>query len=245
MTTIYPLIYSIIATSIISLASLAGVSTLIIGKAKLNSILIYLVSLSTGTLMGAAFFHLIPEALEKTSYDLVAVALISAFILFFLIEKVLKWHHHHEYMDEKHTLGHMNLLGDVVHNFLDGLIITASFMIDIRLGTLTSIAVTLHEIPQEFGDFGVLLHSGFSIKKALISNLLVAFISVLGAVVGYFMIGAYEYITPYIMAFAAGGFIYISTSDLLPEIRSESHTIKSWVGFGIFVLGIIFMSFAN
>ena len=245
MTEIYPLILTLVATLAISFLSFTGALTLIISKQKLQTILIYFVSLSAGTLMGGAFLHLIPEALNELPYSRVSSLVIVAFILFFFIEKVLRWHHHHEFVDEKHTLGHMNLIGDSVHNFLDGLIIAASFAADIRLGFITSAAVVLHEVPQEIGDFGVLLHSGYSIKKALVANLFVALISVIGALVGFLLIGASAEITPVVMALAAGGFIYISTSDLLPEIRSEMNNVKSWVSFIVFVVGIVFMSFVG
>jgi len=245
MTDIYPLLLTLFATAVISLFSLTGAVTLVFSRQRLQAILIYFVSLSAGTLMGGAFLHLMPEALTNLPYKDVSNMVIGSFILFFLIEKVLRWHHHHELIDEKHTLGHMNLLGDLVHNFLDGIIIAASFATDIRLGVLTSIAVALHEIPQEIGDFGVLLHSGYSVKKALIANLCVSLMSVVGACVGYFLVESIANITPFIMAFAAGGFIYISTSDLLPEIRSETHHLKSWISFGVFVIGIVFMSFLD
>lgn len=245
MTDIHPLLLTLMATGAISLLSFTGALTLVISKQRLHTILIYFVSLSAGTLMGGAFFHLIPEALEELPYENVSMLVIIAFILFFLIEKVLRWHHHHEFVDEKHTLGHMNLIGDSVHNFLDGLIIAASFAVDARLGFITSIAVVLHEVPQEIGDFGVLLHSGYSTKKALIANLFVALISVIGALVGFLLIDTVSDITPVIMALAAGGFIYISTSDLLPEIRSETHNVKSWISFFVFVIGIVFMSFVG
>lgn len=243
MTEIHPLLLTLIATGAISLLSFTGALTLTISKQKLHTVLIYFVSLSAGTLMSGAFLHLIPEALEELPYKDVSSMVIIAFILFFLIEKVLRWHHHHEFIDEKHTLGHMNLIGDSVHNFLDGLIIAASFAADIRLGFITSAAVVLHEVPQEIGDFGVLLHSGYSTKKALIANLFVALVSVIGALAGFLLIDSISNITPVIMALAAGGFIYISTSDLLPEIRSEAHSVKSWISFFVFVLGIVFMNF--
>ena len=137
----------------------------------------------------------------------------------------------------------MSLIGDSVHNFLDGLIIASSFIVDIRLGFITAFAVVLHEIPQEIGDFGVLLHSGYSEKKALIANLLVSGVSILGGFIGYLLIDKVISLGPIIMSFAAGGFIYIATSDLLPEIRSENHKIKSWISFLIFVSGIVLMTF--
>ena len=139
----------------------------------------------------------------------------------------------------------MNLVGDGVHNFIDGLIIAATFLIDIRLGITTSIAIALHEIPQEIGDFGVLIYAGFKRAKALILNFLVALIAMAGAIVGYFLSFYVENLIVYLLPFAAGGFLYISTSDLIPEIRKERDIKKSFVSFAFFLLGILIMYLAK
>lgn len=229
------------STFAISLGALIGIFTLAVNQEKLNKILLFLVSLSTGALMGGAFLHLLPEAAEKLAPDKLYALTLSAFIVFFLVEKVMKWRHCHNGVCNIHTFGYMNLFGDAVHNFIDGLIIAATFLADTNLGVVTSFAIALHEIPQEIGDFGVLLYAGFVKKKALIANFLVALTVVLGGIVGYFLSFALHNFIPYLLPFAAGGFIYIAASDLMPEIRKETNLKKSVVSFGIFLLGIILM----
>ena len=135
----------------------------------------------------------------------------------------------------------MNLFGDAVHNFIDGLIIAASFLIDIKLGITTTFAVALHEIPQEIGDFGVLRHAGFSKLKALTYNLLTALTAVLGGILGYFLQSSTELVTLFLLPFAAGGFLYISASDLIPEIRKELNAKKSLLNLMVFLAGILIM----
>ncbi|MFH1186594.1 MAG: ZIP family metal transporter [Candidatus Levyibacteriota bacterium] len=235
------LIFIFIATFLISLASLIGVFTLSIKEKVLSKFLLFLVSLSAGALMGGAFLHLLPEASEKLNNgDMYTIVLLS-FVLFFLIEKLLHWRHCHKKNCKVHTFGYMNLFGDAVHNFIDGLIIAATFLIDVNLGIVTSFAIALHEIPQEIGDFGVLLYSGFSRKKALISNFLVGLTAVFGGILGYFLSLQIENMTSYLLPFAAGGFIYIAASDLMPEMRKEASLKKSMISFGVFLIGILIM----
>ena len=234
-------IYILLTTFFISLASLIGVFTISIKQKVLTKYLLFLISLSAGALMGGAFLHLLPEASEKlNSQQMFSIVLVS-FTVFFLIEKILHWRHCHKGHCDVHTFGYMNLLGDAFHNFIDGVMIAATFLIDIRLGITTSLAIALHEIPQEIGDFGVLLYSGFSRKKALISNFLVALTAVFGGIIGYFLSFQIEHLTSYLLPFVAGGFIYISASDLMPEIRKETNLKKSLLSFSIFLLGILLM----
>jgi len=235
------LIFIITTTFLISLASLIGVFTLSIKEKVLSKFLLLLISLSAGALMGGAFLHLLPEASEKLDTGSLYSIVLFSFILFFLIEKLFHWRHCHKKNCDVHTFGYMNLFGDAVHNFVDGLVIAATFLIDIKLGVITSFAIALHEIPQEIGDFGVLLYSGFSRKKALISNFLVAITAVLGGVIGYFASFQIENITSFLLPFAAGGFIYIAASDLMPEIRKETSLKKSMLSFGVFLVGILIM----
>lgn len=140
-----------------------------------------------------------------------------------------------------HSFGYMNLIGDGVHNFIDGLIIAAAFLLNIKLGLVTTLAVALHEIPQEIGDFGVLLYSGWKKKKALIANFLTALTVVAGGLFGYFLAGKIDNLILFLMPFAAGGFLYIAASDLMPEIRKEPSLKKSLASFLIFLLGVLFM----
>ncbi|NMB70281.1 ZIP family metal transporter [candidate division WWE3 bacterium] len=239
------LFLTIISTVLVSLLSLSGAVLMFFLKRKLQMYLLQVVALAAGTLMGSAFLHLIPESTETLSVRSVNIILLSAFITFFLLEKILQWHHHHEYDQESHTIGYISLAGDLIHNFIDGLIIYASFYTSTALGITTAFAVILHEIPQEIGDFGVLLHSGFSKSKALISNLLVSLTSIAGGLIGYLWLEGSSALTPYITAFAAGGFIYTAASDLLPEIRHGTKQNRSWITFLIFLAGVMLMLFTE
>ena len=239
------LTYIIIVSFLIASGSLIGIFSLAVKKEFLEKILLFLVSLSAGTLMGGAFLHLMPEALEKLSgINLFSFILIS-FILFFFIEKIFHWRHCHKGICEVHTFGYINLIGDSIHNFIDGLIIAATFLIDVRLGITTSLAIAFHEIPQEIGDFGVLLYAGLKRGKALLLNFLVALTVVVGGLVGYFLSFYLESLTIYLLPLAAGGFIYISTSDLIPEIRKETNLKKSLISFAFFLIGILIMYLAR
>ncbi len=236
------LLEAIIATLIISAFSLVGVFSFAIGDKILKKITIFLVAFSTGALLGGAFFHLLPEAITGGDDLKPFIYLLFGIIIFYLMERLLKWHHCHEEEDcEIHTFTYMSLFGDGVHNFIDGLVIVSAFHISRELGFATTIAIAAHEIPQEFGDFGVLIHGGFSRIKALMWNLLSALTAVVGAIVGYLMISNIENFSLVLLPFAAGGFIYISMSDLIPELHKENNLIKSLINFLIFVLGLGFM----
>ncbi len=228
----------IFATFAISLGGLIGVFTLSIKEAKLSRILMLLVALSAGSLMGGAFIHLLPEAVEVLEPMVAFGIVLFSFVCFFFIEKLLYWRHCHKGHCDVHTFGYMNLIGDGVHNFIDGLIIAATFMTSIPLGIATTLTIAFHEIPQEIGDFGVLLYSGFDRKKALMANFLVACIAILGGVVGYFLSMYIDNFVSYLLPFAAGGFIYIAASDLMPEIRKEQSLKKTIASFGMFLVGI-------
>lgn len=235
------LIYIVIATFLISAGALVGILTLSVNQEKLEKALLFLVSLSAGALMGGAFFHLLPEALESIDQASIFNLVLFSFVAFFFIEKLLHWRHCHKEHCHVHTFGYMNLFGDLVHNFIDGLILAAAFITDTGLGIATTLAIALHEIPQEIGDFGVLLYAGFEKKKALIANYLVAMSVVVGGVVGYFLSFQVEKFMVYLLPFAAGGFIYIAASDLMPEIRKETNMKKSMFSFGIFLVGVLLM----
>lgn len=236
-----PLIYAICSTLFISLGSFAGVLTLSIKHEQLQHWLLSLVAVSAGTLLGAAMFHLLPEAAEGMDPQLLFGLVTISFVLFFFVEKVLHWRHCHEEDCELHSLGWMNLLGDSLHNFIDGLVIGAAYATSVPLGVITSIAVVSHEIPQEIGDFGVLLHAGWPIKKALLANFLVAVTSVIGAIIGFYLAAQSTVFALYLMPIAAGGFIYIAASDLIPELRKEKSGHGSIRSALLFVLGLLFM----
>ena len=231
----------LIACFLISICVWVAVLFLFFRKETLSKITMFLVSFSAGALIGGAFLHLLPEASEGMEAEKLFFVVLFAFVSFFLIEKLFHWRHCHKENCEVHSLGYMNLVGDSLHNFIDGLVIASVFMVDFKLGIITTLTIALHEVPQEIGDFGVLIHAGFNKVKALVLNYIVATTVILGGVVGYFASFYIGDVMPYLLPIAAGGFIYIASSDLMPEIREETNLKKSIISFGIFLLGIIFM----
>ena len=233
------LFFIILSTFLVSLISFIGIIFLLLKENLIDKILMILVSLSAGVLIGTAFLHLIPESLEKFNENIFIYVLIG-FILFFLIEKILHWRHCHDTKCKIHSFAYMNLFGEAIHNFIDGLIIAASFINNFSLGLATSLAVALHEIPQELSDFGVLVYGGFNKIKALFINFLIALTAVAGGLIGYYLLNS-ESVIKFLLPFAAGGFIYIAASDLIPELSKEIDIKKAFLNFGIFILGIILM----
>ena len=237
-------LYTISSVIAVSLISLVGVFTLSIKADNLKKILIYMISLSAGTLIGDAFIHLLPEAVEKEGFTkAVSLYIISGIVIFFIIEKIVCWRHCHLPItkEHKHPFAWMNLFGDSVHNFIDCLVIGASYFVSIPVGIATTIAVIFHEIPQEIGDFGVLLHGGFSIKKAILLNFITALTAILGAII-VLVIGQHaENATLFLVPFATGGFIYIASADLIPELHKETTIKKSILQLLFFVIGILIM----
>ncbi len=196
--------------------------------------------------MGGALIHLIPEASETMGVAGVAKISLLAFTGFLFLEKLLHWHHDHDPNEQtkktKKTVGYMNLLGDLVHNFIDGLVIAAAFMSNNQgLGVATTIAIFMHEVPQELGDMGVLIHAGFGRKKALVLNFLTALSAILGGIIGFSFLQQSLKLVPYLLAIASGGFIYIAASDLVPEIKEETKLRESMLALIIFVLGFSLM----
>ncbi len=240
-------LYSILSVVIVSLISIIGVFTLALNPKTLNKIIIYLVSFAAGALFGGAFVHLIPEAFEKTSSLTVSIGVLSGIVVFFIMEKFIHWRHCHMPTNKKHKhpVGFLNLFGDGIHNFVDGVIIAAAYLAGIPLGFIATIAVILHEIPQEIGDFGILLHAGFSKKKALMFNFISALLAVAGAVVALIIGARAEQIALFFLPFAAGGFIYIAGADLIPEIHKDvcakGFTTRAFWQFITFLLGIVIM----
>ncbi len=235
------ILWILLSTFLISLISFMGILFLSLKDKLLEKITLVLVALSAGALMGGAFLHLIPESMEGLKGLNMFFYILVGFIVFLLVEKVLHWRHCHKGNCDIHTFAYMSLVGDAVHNLIDGLIIAASFVTNIGLGIITSIAVVLHEIPQEIGDFGVLIHGGFKKMKAILLNFVIGLTAILGGLIGYFLSNYVESATEFLLPFAAGGFIYIAASDLIPEIRKEARLGKSLLYFGVFVLGILLM----
>lgn len=236
------LLWILVATILVSLISFLGAITLAMKEELLEKILLALVGLAAGALIGGAFLHLLPKAIEQGTWSLnnIFLSLIIGMIIFFILEKAL-WRHCHERACPIHVFAYINLVGDGVHNFIDGLIIAASFIVSIPLGLVTTLAVAVHEIPQELGDFGVLVYGGLSIKKALTLNFITALTAVVGGVTGFYLLPYFENAVIFLLPFAAGGFIYIAASDLIPELHKEVDTVKTLMSFSTFLLGIILM----
>ncbi len=244
------ILYTLISVLLVSLVSLIGIVTLFWKKKNQDEFLLLLVSLSAGTLFGGAFLHLLPEAVEKSGFTLqVSILLLAGVLVFFLLEKFIHWHHCHTPSEQvsKHLAHHpthlapLNLLGDGLHNFIDGLVIAGSYFVSIPVGIATTIAVIVHEIPQEFADFGVLLYSGLSKSRALFFNFLSAAVAIVGAVVGLVVGVRSETFVHLILPFAAGGFVYIAGSNLIPELHKECGLKDSFWHFFVLVMGILIM----
>ncbi len=210
----------------------------------LDNALFCLVGFAAGALIGGAFLHLLPETVNRSTSMDVFLVLSVGFLLFFLLEKLI-WRHCHRGKCEIHPFVYVNLIGDGVHNFIDGLVIAASFLSSVELGIVTFLAVAFHEVPQEIGDFGVLVYGGFEKSKALILNFITALTVVIGGIVGYYLSSSIGGAIVYILPFTAGGFIYIAASDLVPELHKEATPRKSLTSFGFFLLGFMFMLFAK
>jgi len=236
------LLMAILASIAISLISLLGIVIFKLKKISIKGKIISLVGLATGVLLGDAFLHLIPEAFESGG-NRIGIWIIGGMLVFFCLEKFLKWRHCHEVdCHEEEQIAWMSLSADSVHNFLDGLMIGGSFMSSPALGISTSLAIILHEIPQEIGDMAILIHGGFSVKKAALTNLLTAFFNLAGVLV-IFLIGK-GIRESSLLALTAGGFIYLAASDLIPELhRHESRAKQSLWQLITVSLGIGMMYF--
>jgi len=238
-------LYSIISVLIVSLISFSGALTLAIKKEKLKDLLIYFVSFSAGALLGDVFIHLLPEVVEEYNHSisLIFIYVLVGILTSFILEKIICWRHCHLPITKNHihNFAWMNLWGDFFHNFIDGLTIAASYLLNTGAGIATTLAVAFHEIPQEIGDFGVLLHGGFKVKKALFLNFLTALSAVLGAIVILLLNNKIELLALFLVPFAAGNFIYIASSDLIPELHKETEIKKGLIQTITFLLGVLVM----
>ncbi len=237
--------YTLVSVFAISLISFIGILTLSINERRLNRIILYLVSFAAGALLGDVFIHLIPQLIEDNSFNLkTSFSILGGIVIFFTIEKIVHWQHCHmpQTKSHSHPFAIVNLVGDAVHNFLDGLIIGASYIVSIPVGLATTIAVIFHEIPQEIGDFGVLLHGGFSKSKAILFNFLSALTSILGGVIALLASSKIPSISETLIPIAIGGFIYIAGADLIPELHKNFETKKSIFELLAFITGIMVMA---
>lgn len=239
------LVYIVLFSLLGSLGALVGGLFLLANKTIALKISHLLASFAAGTLLGTAFFDLLPEAVhesEGTGLNIFVFALLGL-LIFFFIERFIHWFHHHgeHYEREKEPSSTIPLIiiGDTVHNFIDGIVIAATFMVDFSLGIVTTLAVAAHEIPQEVGDFGLLLSKGMSRKKVLVVNVLSASVSVLGALLVFSLGSVLEGYVPVFLAVTAGFFIYIACSDLIPEIHHEKRRGFAVIESSLLVLGIL------
>jgi len=216
--------YAILSVVVVSAVSFIGIVTFFLKGSNLLHAIIYMVSLSAGALVGDAFFHMLPEVSSSGLTTGLSLYVISGIATFFVIEKLINWRHCHipSSQEHPHTFAYMNLVGDAVHNFIDGLIIAASYVASIPTGVATTLAVIFHEIPQEIGDFGVLIHGGFDKTRALLTNFMTALTAVLGAVFALLLSNMLQGTGTFLLSFAAGGFIYIALSDLVPELHKKN-----------------------
>lgn len=205
-----------------------------------------MVSFAVGALLGGAFVHIIPHSVESMGFNLrTSLLILSGIFVFFILEKFLRWRHCHVHDDHHvHPYAYANLVGDGMHNFVDGILIASCYLTDIELGIATTIAVLLHEIPQELSDFCVLIHGGFSVKKALVWNLVSAMMAVVGAVLVIAIPSQWVGLTTYLLPVTAGGFIYIAGCDLIPELHHHNHPNDSlwqfiWIGLGTLFMVIL------
>ncbi|MFA7708490.1 MAG: ZIP family metal transporter [Candidatus Pacearchaeota archaeon] len=234
----------ILSILIVSFMSIIGILFVFLKKKTLDNWLLFLVSLSVGSLLGGAFLHLIPEIVETTGFSLsISFLILGGIILFFVIENVIQWRHCHipTSKEHPHHLGTMNLIGDGLHNLIDGLIISASYFVSIPLGITTTLAVVIHEIPQEIGDFGVLLYAGYSKRKALFFNFVSALMAMIGAIIGIIFAEKSSIFAYLVIPVAVGGFLYIAGSDLIPEIHRQQENKFSFKNLAGIILGILLM----
>ena len=229
------------SVTIVSFVSFVGIIFVGLKEAIIGRILMALVGFASGSLIGAAFFDLIPEAAE--SGQAIWPYIVAGILFFFVMEKFLYWRHCHDGECQVHNFAYLNLIGDGIHNFVDGMLIAASFLVSTSLGLTTSLAVVFHEIPQELGDFGILLYSGLGKKKALTYNFLSAITAVVGALVTYLLVegSKAQILAELLVPFAAGGFTYIAATDLMPELHKRTQAKESLVQFVTLLIGVVLM----
>ena len=233
----------LIATLLISLISLVG---LIVSHKHIKKFLHYFISFAAGTLIASSFFDLIPYALEELQgvhIEESLIFLVGGVILFFLVEKFVHWHHCDKEECDKRPAGLLILTGDFVHNFIDGVLIAGAFLLNVTTGIVTVLTVAIHEIPQELGDYAVLIHSGYKRKKALMLNFFSALTAVLGGIVGFLIFERVSSFTPLAVLVTAGGFIYIALSDIVPHLHKHKEQKVMIIETLIFVFTIVILYF--
>ena len=243
-------VYTLASVAGVSLLSLVGVVFLATNPARLQRFLLVLVSFAVGGLTGDAFIHLIPEAFRELGLQLsTSLLVLLGIVLFFAVERLIRWRdcRHAARVHHVHPVATLNLIGDGVHNFLDGAVIGAGYLVSFPIGLTTTLAVVLHEISQEIGDFGILVHAGFSVQRALLFNFLSALTSFLGAVLALAVGPHIHSFSAAMLPITAGGFLYIAGSDLIPQIQEAcegvgatlAHLFSILLGMGLMALLVL------
>jgi len=235
---------------------------LLLPERRRQQVLPHGISFAIGALLTGAFCGLIPHAFEEVATDEISIlssTILAGILLFFILEKLLIWRHCHSgaceaHGEEAHDHGHGQalrdnhgrrvagmfiILGDSIHNFVDGVLIGAAFLTDPQLGIITSLAVAAHEIPQEVGDFAILLHSGYTRNKALLYNILASLTTIIGGVLAYFILSDLEHVLPYFLTLAASSFIYIAVADLIPSLHQKTDIKTSLQQIGLILAGVV------
>lgn len=236
-----PLAWSLVATTAISAMALSGVPLVYYGLRSRQALIGILVALAAGALMGGALLHMLPEASVGIGISLAGWMTLLGFCLFFLVERTLSWNHCHKLRCDVHPVAYLNLLGDAAHNPFDGVVIAAAFLTGVGSGLIVSFLVLAHELPQEIGDLAVLVHAGMTLRLAVALNLATALLAVAGAIAGYYALEAALSAIPYVYGLAAGGFLYIAASDLIPELHLEKNQGRAWAAFLVFLAGLLLM----
>jgi zinc and cadmium transporter len=236
----------LLAATVGSVISLVGGVYLLYGKWGAVALQRVAVPFAAGALLAAAFVDLLPEAIEEGDSKIVPLTVLAAFLFFFILERTLSWyHHHHEENDKSHSLGRRNaaliIIGDTLHNFIDGLAIGAAFLVSPATGVVTTIAIAAHEIPQEIGDFGLLLAKGMKKKKVLLVNFISALATVVGAILVFGFGGSLHMSESLLLATIAGFFIYIAASDIVPTIHAEPRRRVANMQTIVLLLGVVFV----
>ncbi|HEU4477544.1 MAG TPA: ZIP family metal transporter [Pyrinomonadaceae bacterium] len=235
--------YTLLSVVVVSAISLIGLAAISLSDRIIKQTIFVSVSLAAGAMFGDAFIHILPESFAVPGQRLwTSTYVLFGILTFFVLEKFLRWRHAHEFENGSvraiEPVGYLNLFADATHNLIDGMLVGASYTISIPVGLATTIAIILHEIPQELGDFGVLIHAGFSRSRALVFNVASGLLAIAGAILSLLASESVSSFSEFMLPFTAGGFIYIAGSDLLPELQKERKPWKSALQFLALISGV-------